>query len=50
MEFTHLFIMTIQTLKLYTYKYIFMCIRMYDTDEYSNFPCLMFAGHLQMLE
>lgn len=50
MEFTHLFIMTVQTLKSYTYKYIVMCICMYDTDEYSNFPCLMFAGHLQMLE
>lgn len=41
--------MTIQTLKSYNKnRYIF--IYMYDSDEYSNFPWLMFAGHLQMLE
>jgi len=44
------FIVTVQILKSYMYKYIFMYICVYDTDEYSNFPWLMFAGHLQMLE
>lgn len=44
--------MTVQTLKSYVYQYtyIFMYVWMHDTDEYSNFPWLMFAGHLQMLE
>ena len=44
------FIVTVQIPKSYTYKYMFMYMYVYDTDEYSNFPWLMFAGHLQMLE